>query len=125
MLGYVTLVAWLITIAVGLRMHGVKRMPVGIVLPHAALALTGPIVWIAYLVNDHPATLGWLAVVWAIAVNALGDAANVRRWKKKADGGLGLIGTYVQRVKARRILLVHLSLAGATTVLAVVTVLAA
>ena len=124
MLGYVTLVAWVITIAVGLRMHGVKRMPVGIVLPHAALALTGPIVWIAYLATDQPATLGWLAVAWAIAVNALGDAANVRRWKKKADGGLGLIGTYVQRVKARRILLVHLSLAGTTTVLAVVTVLA-
>jgi len=125
MLGYLTLVLWLITITVGLRMHGVKRMPVGIVLPHAALALTGPIVWIAYLVNDQPATLGWLAVAWAIAVNVLGDAANVRRWKKKANGGLGLIGTYVQRVKARRILLVHLSLAGTTTVLAVVTVLAA
>ena len=106
-------------------MHGVKRMPVGIVLPHAALALTGPIVWIAYLATDQPATLGWLAAAWAVVVNALGDAANVRRWKKKADGGLGLLGTYVQRVKARRILLVHLSLAGATTVLAIVTVLAA
>jgi hypothetical protein len=125
MLGYLTLVLWLITIAVGLRMHGVKRMPVGIVLPHAALAVTGPIVWIAYLAKDQPATLGWLAVAWAIVVNALGDAANVRRWKKKADGGLGLLGTYVQRVKARRILLVHLSLAGTTTVLAIVTVLTA
>ncbi len=125
MLGYLTLALWLITIAVGLRMHGVKRMPVGVVLPHAALAVTGPIVWIAYLASDQSATLGWLAVAWAIVVNALGDAANVRRWKKKADGGLGLLGTYVQRVKARRILLVHLSLAGATTVLAVVTVLAA
>ena len=125
MLGYLTLVLWLITIAVGLRMHGVKRMPVGIVLPHAALAVTGPIVWIAYLAKDQPATLGWVAVAWAIVVNALGDAANVRRWKRKADGGRGLLGTYVQRVKARRILLVHLSLAGATTVLAVITVLAA
>ncbi len=125
MLGYLTLIAWAITIVVGLRMHGVKRMPVGIVLPHAALALTGPIVWIAYLVKDQPAALGWLAVAWAILVNALGDAANVRRWKKKSDGGLGLIGTYVARVKARRILLVHLSLAGTTTVLAIVTVLQA
>jgi hypothetical protein len=125
MLGYVTLVAWAITIIVGLRMHGVKRLPVGIVLPHAALALTGIVVWIAYLATDRPATLGWLAVAWAVLVNALGDAANVRRWKKKADGGLGLIGTYVTRVKARRILLVHLSLAGTTTVLAIVTVLAA
>ena len=125
MLGYLTLVAWAITIAVGLRMHGLKRLPVGVVLPHAALALTGPFVWVAYLANDQPATLGWLAVAWAILVNALGDAANVRRWKKKADGGLGLIGTYVARVKARRILLVHLSLAGTTTVLAIVTVLAA
>ena len=106
MLGYLTLVAWVITIVVGLRMHGVKRMPIGIVLPHAALALTGPIVWIAYLASDQSATIGWLAVVWAIAVNALGDAANVRRWKRKADGGLGIIGTYIQRVKARRIVLV-------------------
>lgn len=125
MLGYLTLIAWAITIVVGLRMHGVKRMPVGIVLPHAALALTGPVVWIAYLAKDQPAALGWLAVAWVILVNALGDAANVRRWKKKSDGGLGLIGTYVARVKARRILLVHLSLAGTTTVLAIVTVLQA
>ena len=125
MLGYVTLVAWVTTIVVGLRMHGVKRMPVGIVLPHAALAITGPIVWIAYLASGQPVTLGWFAAAWAIAVNALGDAANVRRWKKKADGGLGLLGTYVARVKARRILLVHLSLAGVTTVLAIVTVLTA
>ena len=35
-------------------------MPVGIVLPHAALAVTGPIVWIAYLASGQPATLGWL-----------------------------------------------------------------
>jgi len=125
MLGYLTLVAWAITIVVGLRMHGLKRLPVGVVLPHAALALTGPFVWVAYLANDQPATLGWLAVAWAILVNVLGDAANVRRWKKKADGGLGLIGTYVARVKARRIVLVHLSLAGATTVLAIATVLIA
>ena len=125
MLGFVTLVVWATTIIVGLRMHGVKRMPVGIVLPHAALALTGIVVWIAYLATDRPATLGWLAVAWAILVNVLGDAANVRRWKSKADGGLGLIGTYVNRVKARRILLVHLSLAGTTTVLALLTVLAA
>jgi hypothetical protein len=125
MLGFGTLVVWATTIIVGLRMHGVKRMPVGIVLPHAALALTGIVVWIAYLASDRPATLGWLAVAWAILVNVLGDAANVRRWKRKADGGLGLIGTYVNRVKARRILLVHLSLAGTTTVLALLTVLAA
>jgi len=123
MLGYLTLIVWAITIVVGLRMHGVKRWPVGIVLPHAALALTGPVVWIAYLASDQATSLGWLAVAWALVVNVLGDAANVRRWKKKSDGGLGLIGTYVARVKARRILLVHLSLAGTTTVLAIVTVL--
>lgn len=125
MLGYLTLVLWLVTIAVGLRMHGMRRMPVGVVLPHAALALTGPFVWIAYLAKDQSVALGWIAVAWAVAVNALGDAANVRRWKKKADGGLGLIGTYIQRVRARRIVLVHLSLAGITTVLAIVTVLTA
>ena len=125
MLGYLTLVAWLVTIAVGLTMHGVKRMPAGVVLPHAVLAVTGPIVWVVYLAKDQPVTLGWIAVVWAIAVNALGDAANVRRWKRKADGGLGLLGTYVQRLRARPIVLVHAVLAGVTTVLAVVTVLVA
>ena len=57
MLGYVTLVAWATTIIVGLRMHGVKRMPVGIVLPHAALALTGIVVWIGYLASEW-ATVG-------------------------------------------------------------------
>ena len=125
MLGYLTLIAWLVTIAVGLTMHGPTRMPVGVVLPHAVLAVTGPIVWIVYLANDQPATLGWIAVAWAIAVNALGDAANVRRWKRKADGGQGLLGTYVQRVKARRIVLLHLILAGVTTVLAIATVVVA
>lgn len=125
MLGYLTLVAWLVTIAVGLKMHGVKRLPVGVVLPHAALAVTGPIVWIVYLVNDRPVTLGWIAVAWAIAVNALGDAANVSRWKPKADGGLGLLGTYVQRLRARPIVFVHAVLAGVTTALAIVTVLLA
>ena len=125
MLGYLTLLAWAITIVVGLRMHGVKRLPVGIVLPHAALAVTGPLVWIAYLATGQPATLGWLAVAWAIVVNALGDAANVRRWKKKSEGGLGLLGTYVQRLRARPIVFVHAVLAGVTTVLAIVTVLVA
>ncbi len=125
MLGYLTLIAWIVTIVVGLQMHGVKRFPVGVVLPHAAFALSGPMVWVTYLVNDHPPAIGWLAVAWAIIANALGDAANVRRWKPKADGGAGLIGTYIQRVKARRIVLVHLSLAGLTTLLAVVTVLTA
>ena len=123
MLGYLTLVAWVITIVVGLRMHGIKRMPVGVVLPHAALAVTGPIVWIVYLANDQPVTLGWIAAIWAIAVNALGDAANVRRWKRKSDGGLGLLGTYVQRLRARPIVFVHALLAGVTTALAIVTVL--
>jgi hypothetical protein len=125
MLGYVTLLAWVVTIVVGLRMHGVTRIPVGIVLPHAALALTGPIVWIAYLANDQSPALGWLAVAWAVVVNALGDAANVRRWKRKSDGGLGLVGTYVQRLRARRIVFVHAVLAGVTTALAIVTVLVA
>ena len=123
MLGYLTLVAWLVTIAVGLKMHGIKRMPVGVVLPHAALAVTGPIVWIVYLANDQPVTLGWIAAFWAIVVNALGDAANVRRWKRKSDGGLGLLGTYVQRLRARPIVFVHAVLAGITTALAFVTVL--
>jgi hypothetical protein len=123
MLGYLTLAAWTVTIAIGLTMHGVKRLPIGIVLPHAVLALTGYLAWIVYLVSDRPTTLGWLAVAWVLLVNGLGDVAVVRRWKKKVDGGLGLVGTYVQRLKTRPIWLVHAISAGTTTVLAILTVL--
>jgi hypothetical protein len=125
MLGYLTLAAWTVTIGLGLRMHGVKRLPIGVVVPHAVLALTGYVAWIVYLESGQPEKLGWVAVAWVIVVNALGDASAVRRWKKKADGGLGLIGTYIKRVRTRRILLVHLISAGTTTVLAIITVMTA
>jgi hypothetical protein len=123
MLGYVTLVAWAVTIGLGLRMHGLRRMPVGIVLPHAAFALIGIVLWVAYLASARPMTLGVVAAAVALVTNGLGDIANVRRWKKKSEGGLGLVGTYIQRVRARRIVLIHLIFAGATTVLAILTVL--
>src|SRR5262245_52208790 len=103
-------------------MHGVRRLPVGVVLAHAALALTGYAAWVIYLACGRPPTLGWVAVAWVVIVNGFGDAAVVRRWKKKADGGLGLIGTYMQRIK-RPILLTHATVAGLTVLFAVLTVL--
>lgn len=124
MLGFLTLAGWIVTITLGLRMHGATRMPTGVVLPHAALAASGPLVWIAYLFTAQ-AGLGWLAVGWALLTNGLGDAAAVRRWKKKSDGGHGLVGTYVHRLRTRPIMLVHLIAAGTTTGLAIATVLTA
>ncbi|MFL6090020.1 MAG: hypothetical protein ACJ71Z_07755 [Aeromicrobium sp.] len=125
MLGYLTLAGWILTITLGLRMHGVKRLPVGVVLPHAALALSGIALWIAYLAKERPAQIGWVAVVVILATNGLGDAAVVRKWKKKADGGPGLVATYFKRLGQRRILLIHLISAATTTALAAVTVLIA
>lgn len=122
MLGYLTLGTWTLNIALGLRMHGIRRLPVGIVLAHAALALTGYAAWIVFLASGRPVAVGWFAVAWLIVINAFGDAAVVRRWKKKADGGMGLVGTYVKRIK-RPILLTHAVVAGVTTVLAALTVL--
>ena len=125
MLGYVTLAGWLLTIILGLRMHGLRRLPVGVVLPHAVFAFGGLVLWLAYLVTNRPADLGWVAVVVILATNGLGDAAVVRRWKRKADGGMGLVATYFKRLGQRRALLIHLISAATTTVLAIVTVLTA
>ncbi|HUQ00019.1 MAG TPA: hypothetical protein VM093_06100 [Aeromicrobium sp.] len=123
MLGYLTLAGWLVTITLGLRMHGVRRFPIGVVLPHAVLAFGGLVLWLAYLATSRPSDLGWLAVIVILTTNGLGDAAVVRRWKRKADGGMGIVATYFKRLQQRRILLVHLVSAAVTTVLAVVTVL--
>src|SRR5690348_10736443 len=107
MLGYVTLAGWILTITLGLRMHGIKRLPVGVVLPHSLLALTGIALWIAYLAEGRPANIGWVAFAVIIATNGLGDIAVVRKWKRKSDGGPGLVATYFKRLGQRRILLVH------------------
>lgn len=125
MLGYVTLAGWLLTITLGLRMHGLRRLPMGVVLPHAVLAFGGLVLWLAYLATSQPTELGWVAVVVILATNGLGDVAVVRRWKRKSDGGMGLVATYFKRLGQRRILLIHLISAAVTTGLAVVTVLTA
>lgn len=125
MLGYLTLAAWVLTITLGLRMHGVTRFPAGVVLPHAALALTGLALWIAYLATDQPAQLGWVAVAVVLGTNGFGDAVVVRKWKRKSEGGPGMVATYFKRLGQRRILQVHLASAVTTTVLAIITVLTA
>lgn len=121
MLGYLTLAAWTINALIGIRMHGIKRMPVGVVLAHASLLGVGYLSWIGYLATDR-AAIGWFALAWLLVANGFGDAAVVRRWKKKEDGGKGLLGTYLQRIK-RPILLTHAVGAGVTTVLAILTLL--
>ena len=124
MLGYLTLVAWTVNASIGLWMHGVKRFPIGVVLAHASIVAVGYVAWITYLASDRPLAVGWFAVIWLLVANGLGDAAVVRRWKKKADGGKGLVGTYLQRIK-RPALLSHAVGAGVTTGLAIITVLTA
>lgn len=123
MFGSLTIVAWLVNAFLGFRMHGLRRMPKGVVLAHAIVLLVGLTTWIAYLATDRQA-IGWIALAWLLVANGFGDAAVVRRWKKKSDGGKGLVGTYLDRIK-RPILLTHAAGAGVTAGFALATLLTA
>ena len=105
MLANIVLVTLAINAAVGLYMHGV-RLPKGVVAFHGSFALITFAIWVVYLLQDRPPALAWTALIVVLLVNGLGDAAVVRKWKRKEDGGLGLVGTYLKRVK-RPILLAH------------------
>ena len=115
MLANIVLVTLAINAAVGLYMHGV-RLPKGVVAFHGSFALVTFAIWVVYLLQDRPPALAWTALIVVLLVNGLGDAAVVRKWKRKEDGGLGLIGTYLTRVK-RPILLAHTAGGGLNVVL--------
>jgi hypothetical protein len=105
MLAYVALGTLALNAAVGLYMHG-TRLPKDVVAFHGSFALITLAMWVAYLVQGRPPVLAWAALASVLLVNGLGDMAVVRKWKRKEDGGLGLVGTYLKRIK-RPILLAH------------------
>jgi len=115
MLANIVLVTLALNAAVGLYMHGL-RVPKGVVALHGSAALITLAIWVAYLLQGRPSTLAWTALIVVLLVNGLGDMAVVRKWKRKEDGGLGLIGTYLKRVK-RPILLAHTAGGGVNVVL--------
>jgi hypothetical protein len=115
MLANIVLATLALNAAVGVYMHGV-RLPKGVVALHGSVALITFAIWVVYLLQDRPPALAWTALVVVLLVNGLGDAAVVRKWKRKEDGGLGLVGTYLQRVK-RPILLAHTTGGGLNVVL--------
>jgi len=115
MLANIVLATLALNATVGLYMHG-ARLPKGVVAFHGSFALVTLAIWVVYLVQDRPPELAWTALIVVLLVNGLGDAAVVRKWKRKEDGGLGLVGTYLKRVK-RPILLAHTAGGGLNVVL--------
>jgi hypothetical protein len=84
----VALITWFVTVAVGICLLAIwlveydhkdaaTRLPRTVVSAHALLALTGLVVWSAYLTNDS-SRLAWTAAVILAAVMLLGLTMAVR-----------------------------------------------
>ena len=84
-MAYVALIAWFITALGGLYMlavwliendatdqrHATSRLPLPVIVGHMSLAVTGLVVWVAYLLLDRRA-LAWTAVGILVAIALLG-----------------------------------------------------
>jgi len=82
---FVALIVWFVTALSGLYMLAVwliendttrkgnaaSRLPLPVILGHVTLALTGLVVWVAYLLVDGP-VLAWTAVGILVAIALLG-----------------------------------------------------
>jgi hypothetical protein len=82
---FVALIVWFITALWGLYMLAVwliendatrkgsaaSRLPLPVILAHVTFAVTGLVVWVAYLLLDRPA-LAWAAVGILVAIAVLG-----------------------------------------------------
>ena len=82
---FVALIVWFITALWGLYMLAVwliendatrpgnsaSRLPLPVILAHVTFAVTGLVVWVAYLLVDRPA-LAWVAVGILVAIAMLG-----------------------------------------------------
>jgi hypothetical protein len=83
--GLFLLAIWLIEYDPAIQRSAATRLPVPVISGHALLALTGLIVWIAYLVTGEEtfayATLGVLAVVVSLGVTMAVRWVKVRRAK--------------------------------------------
>jgi hypothetical protein len=84
-MGYLALIAWFVTALGGLYMLAVwliendatdqrnpaSRLPLPVILAHVSLALTGLVVWVAYLVLDQQ-SLAWAALLILGGIAMLG-----------------------------------------------------
>jgi hypothetical protein len=82
---FVALIVWFVTALWGLYMLAVwliendatrkgsaaSRLPLPVILAHVTFAVTGLVVWVAYLLLDRPA-LAWTAVGILVAIAVLG-----------------------------------------------------
>ena len=82
---YVALIVWFVTALWGLYMlivwliendatrqgNSASRLPLPVILAHVTFAVTGLVVWVAYLLVDRPA-LAWTAVGILVAIALLG-----------------------------------------------------
>jgi hypothetical protein len=82
---FVALIVWFVTALWGLYMLAVwliendatrqgnaaSRLPLPVILAHVTFAVTGLIVWVAYLLVDRP-VLAWIAVGILVAIALLG-----------------------------------------------------
>jgi hypothetical protein len=89
---FVALIVWFVTALWGLYMLAVwliendatrqgnaaSRLPIPVILAHVGLAVTGLVVWVAYLLLDRP-VLAWTAVGILVGIALLG-LAMFARW---------------------------------------------
>jgi hypothetical protein len=100
---FVALIVWFVTALWGLYMLAVwliendatrqgnaaSRLPLPVILAHVGLAVTGLVVWVAYLLLDRP-VLAWTAVGILVGIALLG-LAMFARWipvYRMADDGV-------------------------------------
>ncbi len=156
-MGFVALIVWFVTALWGLYMLAVwliendatrqgnaaSRLPLPVILAHVGLAVTGLVVWVAYLLLDRP-VLAWTAVGILVGIALLG-LAMFARWipvYRMADDGVRVpvgaaVGATAGGTPARRpprelpaegsfpllIVLAHGAFAVSTVVLVVLTAL--
>ncbi len=142
---FIALLVWFITALWGLYMLAVwliendatrqgntaSRLPLPVILAHVVLAVTGLLVWVAYLLIDRDA-LAWAAVGILVAIATLG-LAMVARWipvyRATGDAPGPLAGPVLAREGPAEgsfplvVVLAHGTFAGSTIVLVVLTAL--
>lgn len=141
---FIALLVWFITALWGLYMLAVwliendathqrdspSRLPLPVILSHMVLALSGLVVWVAYLLLDRP-VLAWAAVGILVAIATLG-LAMFARWIPVYRGtgdGLDQLGAVLAREGPPEgnfplvIVLAHGTFAVSTLVLVLLTAL--
>ena len=78
--GFVLLGTWIARGGPRQAQAGATRFPPALIFGHFALAATGLVLWIVYVLTDAGA-LAWIALVLLLAVAALG-LTMVTRWRK-------------------------------------------